>query len=223
MWSGPQNLIRLYKYACGRRRDDRDGADGLAAQSPWLRELFRRSQNGVGQFDLAAVLFSTLERQSQQRPWRCGGRRSLRMCRADLPVSAGMEAVAPRTFPGWRACEVLGRSWSWRRVCLVLWPSYLMVGCAWSCGPHTSWSWRRVCLVLWLSYLVPGTLVLANRACPPSRSALALSTRNSLTNEHPPSGGCAGAPGRVLGPVALIPHPMVMAEWDRLAHSCLAM
>ena len=49
------------------------------------------------------------------------------MSRADLPVSAGMGAVAPGTLPVWRVCGVPGRPWSWRRVCLVLWPSYLIV------------------------------------------------------------------------------------------------
>ena len=49
------------------------------------------------------------------------------MCRTDLPVLAGMGAVAPCTFPGWRACGVLGRPWLWRRACLVLWPSYLNI------------------------------------------------------------------------------------------------
>ena len=47
------------------------------------------------------------------------------MSRADLPVSADMGGVAPCTFPGWRACGVLGRLWLWSRACLVLWPSYL--------------------------------------------------------------------------------------------------
>ena len=47
------------------------------------------------------------------------------MCRTDLPVLAGMGVVAPCTFPGWRACGVLGWPWLWRRACLVLWPSYL--------------------------------------------------------------------------------------------------
>ena len=50
------------------------------------------------------------------------------MCRTDLPVSVGMEAVAPCTFPEWRACGGLGHPWLWRRVCLVLWPSYLTSG-----------------------------------------------------------------------------------------------
>ena len=52
------------------------------------------------------------------------------MSRAGLTVLAGMGAVAPRTLPGWRVCGVPGRPWPWRRVCLVLWPSYLN----WSAG-----------------------------------------------------------------------------------------
>ena len=48
------------------------------------------------------------------------------MSRAEFPVSAGIGAVAPGTFPVWRVCGVPGLPWSWRRVCLVLWPSYLM-------------------------------------------------------------------------------------------------
>ena len=50
------------------------------------------------------------------------------MCRTDLPVLVGMGAVASCTFPEWRACGGLGRPWLWRRVCLVLWPSYLVGG-----------------------------------------------------------------------------------------------
>ena len=47
------------------------------------------------------------------------------MSRTDLPVLAGMGAVAFCTSPAWRACGVLGRQWLRRRACLVLWPSYL--------------------------------------------------------------------------------------------------
>ena len=52
----------------------------------------------------------------------------LLMSRADLPVSVGMGAVVPCTFPERRACGGLGRPWLWRRACLVLWPSYLTRG-----------------------------------------------------------------------------------------------
>ena len=48
------------------------------------------------------------------------------MCRTDLPDLVGMGAVVSYTFPGWRACGGLGRPWSRRRVCLGLWPSYLI-------------------------------------------------------------------------------------------------
>ena len=36
------------------------------------------------------------------------------MSRTDLPVSAGIGAVAPGIFPVWRVCGVPGRPWSWR-------------------------------------------------------------------------------------------------------------
>ena len=49
------------------------------------------------------------------------------MSRADLPASADMGAVAPGTLPVWQVCGVPGRPWSWRRVCLVLWPGFIML------------------------------------------------------------------------------------------------
>jgi hypothetical protein len=73
---------------------------------------------GFGCAERPRVAVSRKERKSFGSP--------LLMSRADLPVSVGMGAVVPCTFPGRRSCGGLGRLWLWRRACLVLWPSYLI-------------------------------------------------------------------------------------------------
>ena len=72
-----------------------------------------------------------MPRVAVSRQGRMSSGSLLLMCRADLPVTVGMGAVAMAvascTFPERRACGGLRRLWLWRRVRLAMWPSCLNV------------------------------------------------------------------------------------------------